>query len=220
MICRILVAHDENLILSYTLNQNNLPYIAILDNPTPEVKRLTSNAIATYETEYQDEHIYNWQNILDLIKRAALYAKHCGYSWVIRTDADECWAGVESVIKIAEDLGYNIVNFRIKQFEPLIEHVEKFNINDQKQTDETSTIHLEPDGNYYHRAWKLDTDKFNLGGGGHLILRNGNKVYESEYHFNHYPAIDKESLHKKAERKYNETEKKKGWHIQYNGLLK
>ena len=38
MICGILIAHNEDLILKHALDSLDLPYIAILDNPTAPLK--------------------------------------------------------------------------------------------------------------------------------------------------------------------------------------
>ena len=219
MICGIVVAHNEDLILEHTLSKLTLPYIAVLDNPTPRVRQLTSEAIATLEAPPQEFHVYNWENILTLIKQAALCAKISGYKWVIRIDADEDWTGVEDEILKADEQDYNIVNFLVEQYKPLKDIVSTFTPEDQTATHDGDAIHLEPDGNYYQRAWKLDTDIFSLGGGGHVILREVAKVYQSEYKFKHYPAIDNAHLIKKANRIYNQEEKNKGWHIQYNWIL-
>ena len=214
----IIVAHDEDLILDNTIKKWELPYIAVLDNPTDKVRELTKSSIHIIETEKQvGKHIYQWENILGLIKEAALYARDKNFKWTLRIDADEDWQGAIEEIREADKQGFNIINFRIHQFKPLKDSVSVFTPDDQQETIEGDAIHLHEFGNFYQRAWKLDTDNFNLGGGGHVILRGGQKIYQANYRFKHYPANDKDSLTRKANRNYSTAEiKKRGWHIQYD----
>ena len=218
-VCGIVVAHNEDWIIQHTIDRLDIPYIAVLDNPTDTVRQATQSAWAVLEAPKQSgSHVYYWQHILDLIKRAALLAKAKRFDWVIRIDADEDWHDAIAEIIRADATGKNIVNYRITQYEPTAERSSLFSHDTQRKTTPESEIHLEPDGNFYHRAWKLDTDKFNIGAGGHVILRHGDKVYESSYHFKHYPAADLYSLRQKAKRRYSAAERQKGWHIQYDGL--
>ena len=216
MICGIVVAHNESGRLKNAIDRLNLPYIAVLDNPTDEVIKLTESAIRRIIIKDDElEHVYNWQNVLDRIKKASDIAKELGYKWVIRSDADEDWHSVAEHIYKADRLGCNVVNFRIAQYKPCNELSAFFVTDQQVKTEYCDDIHLEPDGNSYERAYKLDAN-FNLGGGGHVILREGKKTYQACYAFKHYPFKDKSSIVKKSQRKVNESEKAKGWHIQYN----
>lgn len=219
-ICAIVVAHDEDQILPFAIASIGLPYIAILDNPTAAVREATKGAWHIMETPPQKgPHVYNWQRILDMIKEAALFAHSKGFQWVLRVDADEDWSGAIPAIEAAAAAGCNVCNFLIAQHSPLAEQASAFNPQHQRRTQPGSPIHLEPDGNFYHRAWAVDGNKFNIGAGGHVILRHEQRVHESGVYFNHYPAIDRQTLKRKATRAYNEEERKKGWHIQYDGLL-
>ena len=222
-VCGIVVARDERLTLPYAINSlHGTDYIAVLDNPTGEVDNITGEAIHKIYAPKQDDqnHIMNWQVILDLIKQAALIARQRGYEWVIRIDADETWYGFDLAIYHAIMNQCNIVNYTIKQWKPNKELVTEFDPGeDQDPCQIGDPLYLAPDGNFYERAWQVDTDNFNLGAGGHQILRADRRVYQSLFDFNHYPAIDWQSFRKKLKRKYNQSEvKQKKWHIQYKGV--
>ena len=234
----VIVAHDEVITIPEVIKcfrNNSIPYIAILDNPSPEIRWMLRHAIDTYEMPPIIPHVYRWAEILQLMDWS-IRRPH-GYDWVLRIDADEIWPDVRKEVEEAENNGQDIINFGIKNFIPnleklpaglnFIEHCSPAEPGDDLWLPERFTG--PGNGNLYHRAWSL-RKPWLLYGGGHMINRSTNpkighadllatqkkRTKESKLIFNHYPAVSREALIKKVNRPLLEHEVKTGWHNQYN----
>ena len=162
------------------------------------------------------EHIHREIQITDLVNKAATFSQILGYTWCLRIDSDEIWDGVRSEIEEADRGGYDIADFCVTHHRPTQEYVDKFIPEDLPPTLPGDLLYAPPRDNNFQRAWRL-------GGGrrssvaGHKIEGDG-RVYTSNYHFHHYPAIDFKFLRWKISKKYPKDEMDLGWHTQYKHI--
>ena len=221
MIIGIVCAHDEEVTLPEVVKsfrKASVPFIAILDQPTSKVRHILQGALETFEMPPgKDEHIYRWGQILELMEWA-LKRPH-GFDWAWRVDADEIWPDIRPAVEKSEEEGCNVINFGICQHTPTTERIgdEQNFIDICPPALEDCSLYLAPYANGYQRAWSLGKN-WTHGHGGHSIKRTDAKVMNTDILFDHYPAVDKETLRKKIARKCLEEEKKRGWHVQYQGI--
>jgi len=227
-IIAIVVAHNEEKTLPQVvinLRNQSLPFVAVLDNPTPRVREIMSGAFVTYETEpCQANHVYRWQKILNLIAEAA--DRQIKADWVFRTDADEFWTGrgqpdMRTVIERAENHGCNVVNFGIRQYAPRVQNYNPLECDPRDScavAPPGHVLYMRPFESKYHRAWKPRNGFDTIYYGGHVLVGKGVKPYESEALFDHIPFVDVDTARKKLYRNYTKIEIERKWHIQYKGI--
>jgi hypothetical protein len=187
---------------------------------------------------------YNWGQILD---RKAELANTLRADWFLHIDPDELrespWGrsvNLRQALYIANELGYNMVNFGMMLvFQPVIGSTFVTG-----QTLRPSFLYFRynmfaGDSNqvkawksYYSSCNKAYINKtrvsINLSSsGGHIAkYRDGptSKVFPYNFILRHYPIRSQEhgarKIFKERQGRWNETERKKKWHTQYNSVSK
>ena len=164
-------------------------------------------------------------SLKNLLKRCEIIANQSNYDWIVRIDADErldsCSPDYElgEMIAIADQLGFNVIDFTVLEFRP-----------SEKDLGENT---LYPNHGYFtglsshqniQRAWKNSIKRVEFAeSGGHEVSGN-QKLFPLNQLLRHYSFRNPLQTHRKVfiERipNYNLKERTSGWHHQYDSFKK
>jgi len=161
-----------------------------------------------------------------IIERKQELATQLGSTWFINHDADEFrespWSGVTLFegIRQVDALGYNAIDFQVYNFWPTRD--------DFKPGDDPRVAFP-----YYDRpgawdklqirCWKKIDGPFDLvSSAGHEAIFPGRQVFPIRFLLRHYPfrsqAHGLRKLFEERRPRYDEEERREGWHIQYDRM--
>lgn len=164
---------------------------------------------------------FDWTSILH---RKEELAGELPADWFIHNDADEIrespWPGMtlKEAIRWVDTVGYNCIDFKCLNFSP---------VDDGFRQGDDPRIYF----TFYENAAEFDKVRLNCwkktkmgvslaSSGGHEALFENRRVFPIKFLLRHYPIRSQRHGVQKifAERKsrFLESERSKGWHIQYN----
>ena len=163
--------------------------------------------------------VYDWSKILE---RKQDWAKQLDYDWYIHVDADEIryspWKGVplSEGVRIVDNMGYNLINFRLFNFKLNSNEVEDISVEDSLKfyvgTESFNRMQL--------KAWKRDSEIDLVTHGGHRALIRNPKIFPIRFIHKHYPIRSleqgKQKIFKDRLSRYSIIDRQKGWHVQYD----
>lgn len=163
--------------------------------------------------------VYDWSKLL---QRKQDISKSLNYSWYMHVDADEIryspWQGVSLAdgINIVDQMGYNLINFKLFNFKL----TKKLTSSDSFEERLKFYAKTEVFNRMQVKAWKRDDNIDLVSHGGHLALINNPKIFPIRFIHKHYPIRSVEQGKRKILRdrlnRYSESDRKKGWHVQYD----
>ena len=191
-------------------------YITIVDSPSQKV----SSAIKSSSHIYKFPNPNNQFNQLLSMKYVENIIKNHNFrnKWILLVDGDEVWnKEILNEIKKAETMSCNVINFAIQNHHPLLK---KWNgIGDIFKYTTTFGCGYYHSINIFQRSWVNDpsfTFFPNNGPWVHTIGINNKRVYNSDYKFQHFYALDFEELEMKRKRKRDIDNKTYKANTQYN----
>jgi GTP 3',8-cyclase len=224
----IMATYNEVDIISYAIRELISQGIDVYlidtgstDATVTEARRFLGRGLLQIEELAMDEF---W--LARLMKRKEELAYELDSDWFINADADEFrespWTGVSLLdgIRRVDALGYNAIDFAVFDFVPT--HDDLPPGGDPRE----AFPFFEP-GGYFNRlqirCWKKPDGPVDLASsGGHEAAFPDRKVFPIRFLLRHYPfrgqAQAERKLFRERRPRYPEEEKKRGWHVQYNGI--
>lgn len=158
-----------------------------------------------------------------ILRRKSQLAQELEADWFVHHDADEFretpWPGVtlRAGIQFVHDAGYNAIDFTCLEFDGNVDSVEP--TGDVK----SAFRQYARAAAFNHaqiRCWRRGDQMVDLSSsGGHDATFPNRQVFPIRFLLRHYPIRGQSHLRRKvmSERNYAESERAKGWHIQYAG---
>jgi glycosyltransferase involved in cell wall biosynthesis len=168
-----------------------------------------------------DREVYDWTALL---RTKEEISKNLSYEWFLHVDADEIRYSPWSNMNLNEGIcyvdkkGYNLINFKLFNFR-LVEDINSCENYEEKMVYYSD---VEQFNRMQVKAWKKN-EFINLHDhGGHLAQVPNPKIFPIRFIHKHYPirSIEQGSRKILTERlqRYSHSDRKKGWHVQYDHL--
>jgi hypothetical protein len=175
------------------------------------------------ETPPESRSRFEWHAILH---RKEELASELEADWFIHHDADEVryspWPAVslQDAIRWVDALGYNCIDFRAINLPPVDDGF-------RQGLDPRSYFHFWEEAAEYDRmrlnCWKASDRNISLAdSAGHEVRFDGRNVFPIEFLLCHYPIRGQthgmRKVYRERKARFLESERKRGWHIQYDDL--
>ena len=219
----LMTIRNESLYLKHCLEHlaRNQVQVCLIDNQSTDHSKKIAGTFYPETVVHMETLPYKGFFELEaVLTREQTLAKTLDADWFIHHDADEirhspypdldlCLA-----LKMADQAGYNAVNFDEFVFPPCIE-------DDKGYEGQNYVTHMRyyyyynPSTHHRVNAWKNTGQPVDLvSSGGHRVQFPGLRVYPDNFIMCHYIGLSREHLLQKyATRKYSEHElQSRGWH--------
>lgn len=206
----------QNDICVYLLDNNST------DNTVEKAKKFLGCGLLNVETVVHHENEKEVFSLKSIMRKKEEISRDLNHDWFINVDADEIrlspWPNINlrDAIKIVDDLGYNLINFRLFNFR--LTNLDK----ESNEFEERMTYFEEAESfnNLQVRAWKKNESANLVQTGGHSTRIENPKLFPIRFILKHYPIRSVEQGTKKIinERlaRFSTEEKNQQWHVQYD----
>lgn len=167
------------------------------------------------------KEVYDWTALL---RRKEQLAQQLDFDWFMHVDADEIryspWLHLNLCegIEVVDKQGFNLINFRLFNFR--LTHEKEMSQSYEEALTYYSSV--EKFNRMQVKAWKKNKNIDIVTHAGHLAILPSPKIYPIRFIHKHYPVRSIEQGYRKIikERlaRYSATDRRKGWHVQYDHL--
>jgi hypothetical protein len=148
------------------------------------------------------------------------------YKWVMLNDADEIrwspWPGVnlQEAFSFIDSLGYSAADYTVFNFSPT---KEGFSAKHDPLNFFEYGEFSGQEGHFVQvKSWKNNPEADLAPTGGHHVAFPNQRIFPFKFLLGHYPIRSsqhgREKVFRERKARFSEEERKKGWHVQYDGI--